>query len=101
MINNLPKNIIASELVYIENHPDNIMCYGGIGVEKIEVKQVNMPPIPEQKQPSGYDKDTLRVCKEAFDNGGLICAFAPKLKIRDCYEKNLKDFHECLKEEEK
>ena len=33
-----------------------------------------------------------------FDNGGFICVFAPKLTIKNCYDKNLKDFHECLEE---
>jgi hypothetical protein len=50
-------------------------------------------PIVEATQKNIDNKS----CKSAFDNGGLICAFAPKLKIRDCYDKNLKDFHECLK----
>ena len=43
-------------------------------------------------------KEKIKECRKAFDNSGLICAFAPKLKIRDCYDQNLKNFHECLKD---
>ena len=52
-----------------------------------------MPTIPFKEHPiveAAQKNIDYKACKEAFDNGGFICAFAPKLKIRDCYEKNLK-----------
>lgn len=63
--------------------PDSILCKGAQKVTPREFRRV----APAH-------------CRETFDNGGLLCAFAPKLKIRDCYETNLKTFHDCLAAEE-
>jgi hypothetical protein len=91
---------------YIDRYPHSLKCAGGVLVSPVHFKKIEKPtlssfiqipfkehPIVEATQKNIDNKS----CKSAFDNGGLICAFAPKLKIRDCYDKNLKDFHECLK----
>ena len=77
------------EPVFIEKFAHSIACTGGISVAPTLHNRV-------KKIEKDEYKEKVRVCRKAFDNGGLVCAFAPKLKIRDCYEKNLNDFHECL-----
>jgi hypothetical protein len=80
----------------VDTYPASILCSGGIVLAPTSLIQVPYKghPIVDATQ-KNID---VKVCREAFDNGGFICAFAPKLKIRDCYDKNLKDFHECLEE---
>jgi hypothetical protein len=68
-------------LVFTRKFPDRIMCCGGVDVSPKEFKKSE--------------------CRKFFDDGGFICAFAPKLQIRSCYETNLKNYHECLALEEK
>jgi len=82
--------------IYVDTYPRSILCSGGIVLAPTSFIQVPFKghPIVDATQ-KNID---VKVCREAFDNGGFICAFAPKLKIRDCYDKNLKDFHECLEE---
>lgn len=81
------------DLVYTRTFPDKIMCCGGISlVPKLFVK------IPMKDHPLIEKKEHIKECRQAFDNGGFICSFAPKLLIRDCLDRNLKDFHQCLKE---
>ena len=90
------------QMVYTGDIMDSIAFNGGIRFQPKTWAQVDMPTIPfkEHQIIQATQKNIdLKVCKEAFDNGGFICAFAPKLKIRDCYEKNLNDFHECLSDE--
>jgi hypothetical protein len=84
------------DTVYVDTYPASILCSGGIVLAPTSLIQVPYKghPIVDATQ-KNID---VKVCREAFDNGGFICAFAPKLKIRDCYDKNLKDFHECLEE---
>jgi hypothetical protein len=81
---------------YVDTYPASIMCSGGVVLAPTSFIQVPFKghPIVDATQ-KNID---VKVCREAFDNGGFICAFAPKLKIRDCFDKNLKDFHECLEE---
>jgi hypothetical protein len=75
------------------------MCCGGITLTPKLFVKIPFKDHPEIKQKEAeISKDTIKECRKAFDNGGLICAFAPKLKIRECYDKNLQDFHECLDE---
>jgi hypothetical protein len=84
------------ESVYVDTYPRSILCSGGV-----VLAPTNFIKIPFRDHPlveAMQKKTDLAVCREAFDNGGFICAFAPKLKIRDCLDKNLKDFHECLDE---
>lgn len=64
--------------------PDSVLCRGRTSGKPETFQRVATPAH----------------CRETFDNGGLLCAFAPKLKIRDCYETNLKTFHDCLAAEE-
>lgn len=93
-----------AQMVYTGDIIDSIGFNGGIRFQPKTWLQVNMPTIPFKEHPivAATQKNIdLKVCKEAFDNGGFICAFAPKLKIRDCYDKNLQDFHECLSDEKK
>ena len=81
------------ELVYTRTFPDKIMCCGGITlVPKLFVK------IPFKDHPLIERKEKIKECRKVFDNAGLLCSFAPKLQIRDCLDRNLKNFHECLKE---
>ena len=87
------ENHPSYDLVYTRTFPDRIMCCGGITlVPKLFVK------IPFRDHPLIQKKEKVKECRKAFDNAGLICAFAPKLKIRDCLDQNLKDFHECLED---
>jgi len=85
------------ESIYVDTYPRSILCSGGILLAPtnfIKIPFKNHPLVEATQQ--NIDN---KACREAFDNGGFICAFAPKLKIRDCYDKNLKDFHECLSDE--
>lgn len=84
----------VEECVNVDTYASSIMCFGGL-----VVMPKNFVRIPFKEHPlveATQKNIDQKACREAFDNGGFICAFAPKLKIRDCYEKNLKDFHECL-----
>jgi hypothetical protein len=84
------------ESIYVDTYPRSILCSGGI-----LLAPKNFIKIPFKGHPlvdATQKNIDLKICKESFDNGGLICAFAPKLKIRDCYDKNLNDFHECLED---
>lgn len=80
--------------VYVDTYPRSILCSGGVLLAPTAFVQVPFKghPIVDATQ---TNIDT-GVCRKAFDNGGLLCAFAPKLQIRDCYNTNLKDFHNCL-----
>jgi len=68
--------------------PHSISVTGGIKIETelviVENKEKETGTIPEL------------TCKEIFNYGGLICAFTHKLKIRECFDKNEKDYHDCL-----
>ena len=89
-------------LVYVGDIMDSIMFHGGINLQPKNWNIIDMPVIPFKDHPlvkATQKKIDVKVCREAFDNGGFICAFAPKLKIRDCYDNNLKTFHECLEED--
>jgi len=93
MDNFTPETTIHNS-VYIDTYPRSILCSGGV-----LLAPTNFINIPFKEHPivvATQKNIDQKVCREAFDNGGFICAFAPKLKIRDCYDKNLKDFHECL-----
>jgi hypothetical protein len=68
--------------VFTRKFPDRIMCCGGVELAPKEFKR------------------SKSECRQFFDQGGLICAFAPKLQIRNCYETNLKNYHDCLSLEE-
>lgn len=94
ILDNFTPDTTVNESVYVDTYPRSILCSGGL-----LLKVSNFIEIPFKEHPiieATQKKIDLQVCKEAFDNGGFICAFAPKLKIRDCYEQNLKDFHQCL-----
>lgn len=86
----------SETLYFVDKYPHSIMCTGGI-----ELTPTNFIRIPFKEHPlvkATQKNIDHKACRKAFDNGGLICAFAPKLKIRECYDKNLKDFHDCLAE---
>ena len=72
------------ETVYFDTYPRSILCSGSAEVVAKDI--IN----------DTDEKKKISECRKDFDNGGLICAFAPKLLIRDCYETNLKNFHKCL-----
>lgn len=81
--------------VYIDTFPRSILLSGGF-----ELTPTNFVRIPYKEHPiivQTQKNIDLKECKKPFDNGGIICAFAPKLQIKNCYDKNLKEFHECLK----
>lgn len=96
VLDNFTPETEIHQSIYVDTYPRSILCSGGI-----LLAPKNFIKIPFKGHPlvdATQKNIDLKICKEAFDNGGLICAFAPKLKIRDCYDKNLKDFHECLEE---
>jgi len=66
------------ELSLIDTFPHSIAISGGVDSEPKVLNQV-----PAE-------------CKKAFDRGGLLCSFAPKLLIRKCFEENEKTYLECL-----
>ncbi len=96
ILDNFTPETEIHESIYVDTYPRSILCSGGILLAPKNFIQVPFKghPVVDATQ-KNID---VKVCREAFDNGGFICAFAPKLKIRDCYDKNLKDFHECLEE---
>ena len=96
ILDNFTPETEIHESIYVDTYPRSILCSGGI-----LLAPKNFIKIPFKGHPlvDAIQKNIdLKICKKAFDNGGFICAFAPKLKIRDCYDKNLKDFHECLED---
>jgi len=96
ILDNFTPETEIHESIYVDTYPRSILCSGGI-----LLAPKNFIKIPFKGHPlvdATQKNIDLKICKEAFDNGGLICAFAPKLKIRDCYDKNLNDFHECLED---
>ena len=61
---------------------------------------INFIVIPFKDNPivkATQQKIDYQGCRDAFDIGGFACAFAPKLNIEECYDNNLKHFHDCLK----
>jgi hypothetical protein len=74
------------KLSFIDSFPHSIAISGGVDSEPKVLNQVSQ-------------SDTERAeCRKAFDRGGLLCSFAPKLLIRKCLEDNEKTFLECLQE---
>jgi hypothetical protein len=87
------------DCVLADTYASSIMTSGGLVLMPNNYVKVPYIPISEKPIPKS-EKATKSECREAFDNAGFICAFAPKLQIRECYDKNLKAFHECLSLEE-
>jgi len=99
VLDNFTPETEIHESTYVDTYPRSILCSGGI-----LLAPTNFIKIPFKEHPlieATQKNIDLKVCRKAFDDGGFICAFAPKLKIRDCYDKNLKDFHECLEEKKR
>ena len=86
------KIVDFSDCIKADRFPHSISVTGGI---KIETELVI------EKKVTVHDPELVKVCKKAFHDGGLICSLAPKLKIRECFDKNEKDYHACLEPSEK
>lgn len=80
--------------IYIDTYPRSILCSGGVLLAPTNF--IEMPFIEHPLVEATQKNIDNKACRKAFDNGGLICAFAPKLNIKECYDMNLQNFHECL-----
>jgi hypothetical protein len=89
-------NVIAG------NDRDDAMTRAPVGeyVDGIyHVGGINMQPAPERQASDAAEaraKAREDPCRRAFDAAGIVCAFAPKLCITDCYEDAERHFLQCL-----
>jgi len=98
--------IPKEELKYVDTYASSILMNGGIELIPKQFVKVPYKPIISQKDSEESKEESKKKvrnseCRKVFNDTGFICAFAPKLKIRECYEKNLETYHECLKDEVK
>ena len=95
ILDNFSPETKIHDSVYIDTYPKSILCSGGILLAPTNFIKIpfNDNPVVKATQKNIDNK----ACKKAFDNGGLVCAFAPALLIEECYDNNEKFFHDCLK----